>query len=151
MKVVEKKYTEALDAILEVLILEYEHIHEGVNFYSGTAPQSIRDKISQKITQQYHLKEWEVGILLHHLLIDKYIISIDPLSISFDGLVFRGKGGYAEKARLEIVEQERINNMENEIRISSKGLMIFTGLVAIGTLISGIYFAIEIWRFFMGK
>jgi len=151
MKVIEKKYTEALDAILEALILEYEHIQEGVNFYSGNAPQPIRDKITEKITQQFKMKDWEVGILLHHLLIDKYIISIDPLSISFDGLVFRGKGGYAEKSRQEIMEQERINIVENEIRISSKGLMIFTGLVAIGTIVSGIYFAIEIWRFFMEK
>lgn len=151
MSTPEKKYNEALDSILEQLILEYEHINEGVNFYTGSAPQPIREKISKKIAEQFQLKEWEISVLFHHLLIDQYIISIDPLSISFDGLVFWGKGGYTGKHRLGIAEQTRINKMEDEIHIYSKGLMIFTGLVAVGTIISAIYFAIEIWRFFTEK
>ena len=87
-------------------------------------------------------------MLFHRLLIDKQIISIEPLTISLDGIVFKGKGGYTEKSKLDDLENIRIKMIESDLKKSSYGLMIFTGVVAIGTIISAIYFALEIWRHF---
>ena len=84
----------------------------------------------------------------HRLLIDKQIISIEPLTISLDGIVFKGKGGYTEKSKLDDLENIRIKMIESDLKKYSYGLMIFTGVVAIGTIISAIYFALEIWRHF---
>ena len=80
------------------------------------------------------------------MLIDKYIISIEPLTISLGGIVFEGSGGYAEKIVQEKLESARIKKIESDLKKYSYGLMVFTGIVAIGTLISAIYFGIEIWK-----
>ncbi len=144
----QKDYNHALDFILEQLIKEYEGVNEGVNFYSGDAPQTMKEKVNLKVAEQFNLKEWEINVLYHHLLIDKHIISIEPLNISFEGLVFRENGGYTEKDKAEKSEMLRIKSVENELRRYSMGLMIFTGIVAIGTIISALYFAIEIYKFY---
>ena len=144
-----KNYTEELDFILESLIKEYENINEGVHFYEGEAPQTIKEKITEMVIKKFALKEWEINVLFHHLLIDKNIISIEPLTISLDGIVFEGKGGYTEKSKLDDLENIRIKMIESDLKKYSYGLMIFTGVVAIGTIISAIYFALEIWRHFI--
>jgi hypothetical protein len=143
-----KNYTIELDFILESLIKEYENINEGVHFYEGEAPQTIKEKITEMVIAKFGLKEWEINVLFHHLLIDKNIISIEPLTISLGGIVFKGKGGYSEKNSQEELEGIRIKTIESDLKKYSYGLMVFTGVVAIGTLVSALYFALEIFRYF---
>jgi hypothetical protein len=108
--------------------------------------------VTELVIAKYGLKEWEINVLFHHLLIDKHIISIEPLTISLGGIVFEGNGGYAEKLSKEQMEVLRIKTLERDLKKYSYGLTLFTAIVAIGTLISALYFAVETWRiFFMGK
>ena len=144
-----KNYTAELDFILESLIKEYENMKEGVHFYEGDAPQTTKEKITEMVINQFELKEWEINVLFHHLLIDKYIISIEPLAISLEGIVFRGNGGYTEKNIKDDMENTRIKTIESDLKKYSYGLMVFTGIVAIGTIVSGVYFALEIWKHFI--
>ena len=143
-----KNYIKELDFILFSLINEYENINDGVNFYQEEAPKTTKEMVTEMVIVKYSLKEWEINVLFHHLLIDKYIISIEPLTISSEGIVFEGNGGYAEKSVREKLENARIKKIENDLKKYSYGLMVFTGVVAIGTLISAIYFFIEIWKHF---
>jgi len=143
-----KNYIKELDFILFTLINEYENINEGVKFYLEEAPKTTKEMVTEMVISKYGLKEWEINVLLHHLLIDKYIISVEPLTISLEGIVFEGKGGYAEKSIQEKLESARIKKIEGDLKKYSFGLMVFTGVVAIGTLISAIYFIIEICRLF---
>ena len=144
-----KDYIKELDFILFSLINEYENINEGVNFYQEEAPKSTKEMVTELVIAKYGLKEWEINVLFQHLLIDKYIISIEPLTISLGGIVFEGNGGYAEKSVREKLENARIKKIENDLNKYSFGLMVFTGVVAIGTLISAIYFILEIWKHFL--
>jgi hypothetical protein len=146
----ERDYNTELDYILEELIREYQILYQSVGFFEGEAPMTIKEKITQKITEKFHLKEWEINILLHHLLIDKYIISIDPLHISLEGIVFRSKGGYTKNSVSQQLENLRLKTIENDLKRYSFGLMIFTAILALGTLVSAWYFGIEIWRFYRG-
>ena len=141
-----KDYIKELDFILFSLINEYENINDGVNFYQEEAPKTTKEMVTEMVVAKYALKEWEINVLFHHLLIDKYIISIEPLTISLEGIVFEGSGGYAEKSVQEKLESARIKKIESDLKKYSYGLMVFTGVVAIGTLISAIYFFIEIWK-----
>jgi hypothetical protein len=109
-----KNYTEELDFILDSLINEYENINEGVKFYEGEAPKTTKEKVTEMVVGEYNLKEWEINVLFHRLLIDKQIISIEPLTISLDGIVFKGKGGYTEKSKLDDLENIRIKVLEKE-------------------------------------
>ena len=84
-----KNYTEELDFILDSLINEYENINEGVKFYEGEAPKTTKEKVTEMVVGKYNLKEWEINVLFHRLLIDKQIIIIEPLTISLDGIVFK--------------------------------------------------------------
>ena len=147
-----KDYIKELDFILFSLINEYENINEGVNFYQEEAPKSTKEMVTELVIAKYGLKEWEINVLFHHLLIDKHIISIEPLTISLGGIVFEGNGGYAEKLLKEQLEVLRIKTLEKDLKKYSYGLTLFTAIVAIGTLISAVYFSVETWRiFFMGK
>ena len=144
-----KDYTKELDFILYSLISEYENINEGVKFYQEEAPKTTKEMVTEMVIAKYGLKEWEINVLFHHLLIDKFIISIEPLTISLEGIVFEGNGGYAEKNTQEKMESSRVKKIESDLKKYSFGLMVFTGVVAIGTLISAIYFVIEIWKNFL--
>jgi len=141
-----KDYTKELDFILYSLISEYDNINEGVKFYQEEAPKTTKEMVTEMVIAKYGLKEWEINVLFHHLLIDKFIISIEPLTISLEGIVFEGNGGYAEKNTQEKLESSRVKKIESDLKKYSFGLMVFTGVVAIGTLISAIYFIIEIWK-----
>jgi hypothetical protein len=79
---------------------------------------------------------------------DKYIKSVDSLSISLDGIVFRNNGGYTERRVQRNTENLRIQKLEKSTQKNALGLVIFTALLAIGTLISAWYFGIEIWRYY---
>jgi len=141
-----KNYIKELDFILFSLINEYENINEGVKFYQEEAPKTTKEMVTEMVIAKFGLKEWEINVLFHHLLIDKYIISIEPLTISLGGIVFEGSGGYSEKNMQEKLESSRVKKIESDLKKYSFGLMVFTGVVAIGTLISAIYFIIEICK-----
>lgn len=144
----EKNYNAELDFVLEELIVAYEDQFRGIKFYADEVPKTTKEIISQKAIDKFGLKDWEINLLYQSLLIDNNIKSIEPLPISLGGLVFRNNGGYTQKAIRLNSENLRIQTLENDMRKSSYGLMIFTGLLAFGTLISAWYFAIEIWRFY---
>ncbi len=145
-----KNYNVELDYILEQLIVEYENIYKGVKFYADDKLISTSDKISQRLIDKFGLKEWEINVLFSTLYIDKFVKSIDPLTISLEGLVFFNNGGYVEKAELKIKDAIRMELMQKEMKKYSLGLMIFTAIVAFGTLISAWFFAIEIIKHYEG-
>jgi hypothetical protein len=143
-----KDYNTELDYILEELIKVYEYANEGVKFYSGQTPKTTKEEITQKAMVKFGLKEWELNVLLHHLLIDKYIISVEPLYISLDGLIFSLEGGYVLRKTNQDAENIRVQKIEDDVRKNSYGLMVFTAILAFGTLISAYYFVLEIWKYY---
>jgi hypothetical protein len=142
------EYITQLDFILQELSADYKKILKGVNFYPDEAPISTKEEITQKVMEKFTTQEWEINILYHQLFIDKYIKSIDPLIITLDGLIFLRNGGYKQKTILLEAENTRIKTLENDLKKYSLGLMIFTGIVALGTVISAWFFAIEIWKYY---
>jgi hypothetical protein len=145
----EKNYNAEMDFILEALIREYENMNKGVQFFAEEEMLSTNEKITKLVAQKFGLKNWEINLLYYTLLLDKYIKSIDPLTISLEGLVFRNNGGYVQRLITQTKEAERLEEIQNDFRKYSFGLMIFTAIVAVGTLISAWYFAIEIYRYYI--
>ena len=144
----EKNFNEQLDYILEELIDEYEKQNIGVSFYGEEEPESVHQKIQKKVMDKYGMQEWETNILFSNLLIDKYIKHIDPLTISLEGLVFKNNGGYVQKATRAHMESQKLETIQNDFKKYSFGLMIFTAIVAFGTLVTAWFFAIEIYRYY---
>lgn len=144
-----KNYNIELDYILEELIVEYETLNKGLQFYSDEAPLSINEKVTQKVMEKFGLQEWETNILFYTLLTDKYLKNSDPLSISLEGLVFRNNGGYVQKEINDKKESLKVESIQNDFRKYSFGLMVFTAIVALGTIISAVYFLIEIYKYFI--
>jgi len=147
----EKNYNAELDFILEQLIYEYENVYKGVSFYSDESFTSTKEKITILVVDKFKLKEWEINLLFYTLLLDKYLKSIDPLTISLEGLVYRNNGGYVKKVEMQNREINRIETIQKDFKKYSLGLMVFTAIVAFGTLISAWYFAIEIIKYYQGK
>ena len=141
-------YEPIMDYILEELIKEYEYSFKGVNFYSEETIRTTTEKITEKVIKKYQLKHWEINILFYTLLVDEYIKSVDPLVISLKGLVFRNNGGYVEKKERSQKESRRIEMIQNDFKKYSFGLMIFTAILAFGTLVSAWFFAIEIYIYY---
>lgn len=141
-------YNTELDFILEELIKAYENQFKGIKFYQEESQQKLSDEISQKLKIKFGLKDWEIDLLYHNLLTDKYIKSIELLTISLDGLIFRNNGGYTEKTAKLNSENSRIRQLEESTKKNAFGLVVFTALLAIGTLISAWYFGIEVWKFY---
>jgi hypothetical protein len=144
----ENNYDTELDFVLEELIVDYENQFKGIKFYSDEYRKKLNDEIGEKLKIRFGLKDWEIDLLYHNLFMDKYIKSVDSLSISLDGLVFRNNGGYTGRSIRRNSENLRIQKLEKSTQKNALGLVIFTALLAIGTLISAWYFAIEIWRYY---
>ena len=147
----EKNYNAELDFILEQLIYEYENVYKGVSFYADDSFTSTKEKITILVVDKFKLKEWEINLLFYTLLLDKYLKTIDPLTISLEGLVFRNNGGYVKKIEMQNREINRLETIQKDFKKYSLGLMMFTAIVAFGTLISAWYFAIEIIKYYQGK
>ena len=146
-----KNYDAELDYILEQLVKAYEDLYNGISFYSDDDLKSTKDTVTKNVMQKFGLKDWEIHLLYYTLFIDTHIKSIDPLTISLGGLVFRNNGGYSERTKTKLLEAQRLENIQNAFRKDSLGLMIFTAIVAFGTMISAFYFALEVYRYFTGK
>jgi hypothetical protein len=73
------------------------------------------------------------------------------LHISLEGIVFRSKGGYTKNSVSQQLENIRLKTIETDLKKYSFGLMIFTAILAFGTLISAWFFGIEIWKFYRGE
>jgi hypothetical protein len=147
----EKNYNEELDFILEQLIYEYENVYKGVSFYADESFTSTKEKITIMVVDKFKLKEWEINLLFYTLLLDKYLKTIDPLTISLEGLVFRNNGGYVKKVEIQNREINRLETIQKDFKKYSLGLMLFTAIVAFGTLVSAWYFAIEIIKYYQGR
>lgn len=144
----EKNYNTELDQILKELIEAYKNHFKGIKFYSEESHRTTKEEIAEKLRTNFNLKEWEVHLLYHNLLIDKYINSIEPLIISLDGVIFENNGGYTQRSIRLNSENLRIQKLEKYSRQNSFGTLMFTGLLALGTLISAWYFAIEIYHYY---
>ena len=147
----EKNYNAELDFILEQLIYEYENVYKGVSFYADESFTSTKEKITILVVDKFKLKEWEINLLFYTLLLDKYLKTIDPLTISLEGLVFRNNGGYVKKVEMQNREINRLETIQKDLKKYSLGLMVFTAIVAFGTLVSAWYFAIEVIKYYQGK
>ena len=143
-----KNYDNEMDYILLELVEEYDELYKGVGFFSEDLPASTKDKISKKTMEKFGIKEWELNVMFYTLLIDKYLKSVDPLIISLEGLVFVNNGGYVQKQLNIRKEEEKLATIQKNLNRYSYGLMIFTAIVAFGTLISAWYFAIEVYRYY---
>ncbi len=147
----EKNYNAELDFILEQLIYEYENVYKGVSFYADESFTSTKEKITILVVDKFKLKEWEINLLFYTLLLDKYLKTIDPLTISLEGLVFRNNGGYVKKVEMQNREINRLETIQKDLKKYSLGLMVFTAIVAFGTLVSAWFFAIEVIKYYQGK
>ena len=147
----DRNYDEELDYILEELIIEYENMYKGVNFYSEDNIVTTKEKITEKVMMKFLLKEWEINILFYKLFIDEYLKSVEPLTISLEGLVFRNNGGYVQKKKSSLLEINRLETIQNDFKKYSFGLLRFTAIVALGTLISAWFFAIEIYKYYFSN
>ncbi len=147
----EKNYNAELDFILEQLIYEYENVYKGVSFYADETFTSTKEKITIMVVDKFKLKEWEINLLFYTLLLDKFLKTIDPLTISLEGLVFRNNGGYVKKVEMQNREINRLETIQKDLKKYSLGLMWFTAIVAFGTLVSAWYFAIEVIKYYQGR
>lgn len=144
----ENNYDIELDFVLEELIVDYENQFKGIKFYSDESRKKLSDEIGEKLKIKFGLKDWEIELLYYNLFMDKYIKSVDLLSVSLDGLIFRNNGGYRGRTIRRNSENIRIQKLEKNTQKNALGLVIFTALLAIGTLISAWFFAIEIWKYY---
>ena len=113
----EKNYNAELDFILEQLIYEYENVYKGVSFYADESFTTTKEKITILVVDKFKLKEWEINLLFYTLLLDKYLKSIDPLTISLEGLVFRNNGGYAKKMEMQNRESNRLESIQKDFKM----------------------------------
>ena len=146
----ENDYYKELDFILEELKAEYKHLFKGVEFFPEESSATTKEKVSKRVRDKFGLKEWELNVLYYTLLLDKNIKSIDPLSLTLEGVIFINKGGYTQKSIAIKNEKLRLLNIENDFKRYSFLLMVFTAIVAMGTIVSAWYFAIEIWKYYIG-
>ena len=143
-----KNYNKELDYILEELIHEYENHYKGLTFYTEEISYSTKDKISTDVGAKFKLEEWKINILYYTLLVDNHLKSIDPLTISLNGLVFRNNGGYIESQINKEKEKRKIEQIDMDFKKNQYQLVVFTAFVALGTLISAWFFSIEIWKYY---
>ena len=112
----EKNYNKELDFVLEELISEYEKQFKGIKFYADEAPKIVNEEVRKKTEGTFNLKDWEVNLLYHQLLVDQNIVSIEPLVISLGGLLFKHNGGYTQRDLDVNSEKLRIKNPQTAIR-----------------------------------
>ncbi len=144
----EKNYNRELDFILEQLINDYVVQNKGLRFSPEETTISIKDHITKKLKDQFMLEEWEINILYYTLLIDEHLKTLDPLTISIQGLIFHNNGGYTESASKKEKENIRLDAIQQDFRKYAYGLMLFTAIVAAGTIVSAWFFGIEIYRYY---
>lgn len=145
-------------------LLKYLSITEHTQFVY------IRNDINNK---SEYLKDID-NFTLHSALIklekDGYVNteskdSIDPLfksprkdhyyKISFEGLVFIKNGGYEseyqknQKEQIEYSELKKKQSLLEEKQVSNQfQIVVLTWIIALGTLIAGLYYILEILEFF---
>jgi ABC-type multidrug transport system permease subunit len=67
--------------------------------------------------------------------------------INFEGRVFNAQGGYVLQRKLSL---KQLKSQDRTLAIQGQ-IVVLTLVLAIGTLISGIYYGIEIWKFYSGR
>ena len=147
----DKNYDKPLDFILEELIKASEVENRGIRFVSQEQQITLKKQISDLLKKQFNLQESDINILFYTLLIDEHVKSIDPPTITLEGIVFHNKGGYVESTKRKTFETNRLDAIQQDFKKYAYGLMLFTAIVAAGTIVSAWYFAIEIYAFYFGK
>ncbi len=144
----EKNYNKELDFILGELVKSYENQFKGIHFYSEESEKSVKDQITEIIKEKFGLKDWIINLLYHNLLRDKYIQSIETLTITMEGLLFKNNGAYTQKIINQNTELLRIQKLEKASKKNEEALVLFTAVLAFGNLFSAWFFIIELWKFY---
>ncbi len=66
--------------------------------------------------------------------------------ISFEGELFKEQGGYTQQKINNAYENIRLDNLEKNQKFHRKALTWLTFLVAVGTLVAGVFYLIEIGK-----
>src|ERR1019366_440215 len=143
-----KNYNTELDFILEELLVAYGNHFKGFIDAFAESHKTTNGETKQKLRDKFQLEEWEINLLYEKLLKDGYIKSLEPLSITHDGLIFRNNGGYIQKNINLGLENRRIQNLENISKKNECWMVVLTAVLAIGTLIASCYYAIELWKYY---
>lgn len=67
---------------------------------------------------------------------------------TFDAIHFYENNGYEGKFKFDVYENNRLEKIEKNQKKNQRLMTWLTGVVAFGTLIAAIYYAIEIYKFF---
>jgi hypothetical protein len=142
------KAIERLDCVLAILY-NYDIA------YAGIALTEIGKKISAKKDGMF-LSDLEVLVVVEKLIKDGYAQGTrQAFALTFDGRFIHETGGYNQKDYDTKRNHMYQNNLESEIRLNSKRqvnlqhtVAILTTFVAAGTIISGIYYLLEILKIF---
>ena len=90
------------------------------------------DEITNHLETKEYLHSFKQDVITPSLIKD-----IQHWTITFNGRLFHLQGGYKGEIKRN-TNANRINNL----------VFVLTAVIAVGTLISGIYYSLEIWRFF---
>lgn len=112
----QKNYNRELDFILEQLINDYVIQNKGLRFSPEEQTISIKEDITQKLKDLFMLEEWEINILYYTLLIDEHLKTLEPLTISIQGLVFHNNGGYTESALQKSKEAFKLEAIQLDLK-----------------------------------
>lgn len=143
-----QEYNTELDCILKELIVAYENHFKGFADALKEPQETTKGKTTQKIKDSFSINDWEINLLYENLLQDGYIKSIDPLEISFKGLVFINSGGYTQNIININSEKIRLQNLEENTLKNNNRIVFLTFLLVLGTLIAGWYYATELWKYY---
>lgn len=68
--------------------------------------------------------------------------------ISFEGLSFISEGGYVLREKRNRLQDKKLNDIEITQSLQQKWILRLTWVIGIGTLVAGVYYLIEILKFF---
>jgi len=122
-----KDYDIELDFIIDELVIAYENYFKQFIDHLAPSHETTKGVITQKLKDKFDLKDWEIQLLFENLLSNGHISGIDPLIISYQGLILINNGGYIQQKKDKLSEKRRI--IRND-RLLANG----TVVLAIGTI-----------------
>ena len=94
--------------------------------------------------------------IIEKLVSDKYIQELGKVgesyfgyySLTLEGKCFKIKDGYLGQFGRMNAENIRVEKLEHSTRVNRRFLTWLTALIAVGTLVAAVYYALEILKFF---
>lgn len=119
-------------------------------YFNKTAGKYIEEKeLENYMVKIRGIFIHNIKIILQKLFKDNFIeVYQDCFIISFEGKMFIEDGGYEKQLINETNRNNRIENLEKNQIIYQRILIWLTALVALGTIVTGIYYGIEIYKHF---